>query len=150
MMMEKPIKWLPIDSRFLPIDFTLKASHPAWLKTLLAIEMFLAALSVIGSIFLVFLPKPKSVAQELFSCQENTDCTLAVRIDQCCDCPEGYLKKAVEEDPGLVIYETKRDYRPLRPRSCRQAFCSPCSFYTKAICSAGTCQGMTSPEGISE
>lgn len=149
-MREKPIKWIPFDTRVLPIDFAFKASHAPWVKTLLAIEMFLAMITVLGSLFLVFSPRPKSAAQELFCCQEDADCTLAVRIDQCCDCPEAYSKKAVEKDPGLVVYEPRQDYRSLRPRRCWRTFCSPCSFYTQAICSAGTCQGITSLEGISE
>lgn len=142
-MAEKPIRWLPIDTRFFPVNFTLKASHAPWVKALLAIEIFLAAIAVLGSIVLVFLPKPNPGTQEPLFCQKNTDCVLGTRIDKCCDGPKAYSKKAVEEDFGLALYERKLDYRQLRPRNCRQVFCSACAFFTKAICSLGTCQGIT-------
>jgi hypothetical protein len=108
-------------------------------------EMILAFISVVGALLLAFWPhtpfslnlKPPSF------CQAKGDCLLAIRVDQCCDCPKGYLKEVVVSDPGLVAYESKRDYRHLKPRDCRQTFCPPCSFYTQAFCCRGECQGIT-------
>lgn len=151
-MREKPISWLPFDSRLLPFDFTFKAPHSRFIKALLTVEIALALISVVGSLLLVFWPKqnPNSLLRESF-CQERRDCVLGIRIDECCDCPDAYLKGEVENDLGLVIYEPRKDYRRLKPRSCRQVYCSACSFYDKAYCcSEGACQGMSLPRIVSK
>ena len=151
-MREKPISWLPIDSRLLPFDFTLKAPHSPLIKTLIAIEMILAVVSIAGALLLIFLPKSSLIPfiQKPSFCQEKADCVLAVRIDECCDCPSAYLKEVIEKDSGLVIYESRKDYRRLRPRSCRQVYCPACSFYTNAFCCDGSCQGITLLGAISK
>ncbi len=152
MMREKPISWLPFDSRLLPLDFGLKSPHSLWVKILLAIELSLALVSVVGTLFLVFLPKPNllpAIPKSIF-CQEKKDCILAVRIDRCCDCPDGYLKAVVEADPGLEVYDSRQDYRRLRPKGCRQILCPACAFYTHAFCCDGECQGINLQGTISK
>jgi len=151
-MRGKPISWLPFDSRFLPLDFTLKTPQSPFVKALLALEIILAIISVLGSLLLVFWPNQSLnlVPRQSF-CQERQDCVLGIRIDQCCDCPGAYLKEEIEADQGLTIYEPRKDFRLLKPRSCRQIYCPACPFYDKAYCcSGGSCQGMALPRIVSK
>ena len=151
-MRGKPISWLPFDSRLLPFDFAFKTPHSRFVKTLLVVEMILAFVSVVGSLFLVVWPKqnPSSFLRESL-CQEKRDCVLGIRIDECCNCPNAYLKEEIEKEPGLVVWEPKKDYRFLKPRSCREVYCPACSFYEKAYCcSGGVCRGMSLPRIVSQ
>jgi len=57
-MIEK-LDWFPIDSRIFPIDPSLPPPKSPWVRMALFLEIFLAFISVIGTLILIVLPPPK-------------------------------------------------------------------------------------------
>lgn len=57
--MAEKLDWFPIDSRIFPINFSFPAPTSRWVRIALFLEIFLAFLSVIGTLLLVVLPPPK-------------------------------------------------------------------------------------------
>ena len=72
-----------------------------------------------------FAPCPK----ETYSCQQDSDCVLAINLNECCSCPAAYLKADVEKNESLAIYEHGKDYRNRKYNTgevCSDVACSPC------------------------
>lgn len=55
MMMNKKYPWLPIDERLVPDIFSFKYPKSPWVRMVLAIEMLLAVLAVVGTMILAVL-----------------------------------------------------------------------------------------------
>lgn len=67
---------------------------------------------------------------ETYTCQQDSDCVIGIRIDSCCSCPSAYPKSQLEDDKNIVIYEYGKDYSSLikSNEDCRKVACEPCLF----------------------
>lgn len=84
----------------------------------------------------------------LDTCQADSDCVLAIRVDVCCSCPEVTTQARVRATEGVEIYMPGRNYGRLRPAICAQVGCSPCPpLPAGAICRSGQCRA---PETVQE
>ncbi len=72
-------------------------------------------------------------------CEHDSDCVLAIRIDQCCDCPALYTREQVDSDPDLMIYEEGKDYSSLIKVDCTSILCYPCSMPRPVACVDNKC-----------
>lgn len=63
-----------------------------------------------------------------YTCQQDSDCVIGIRIDSCCSCPSAYPKSQLEDDKNIVIYEYGKDYSSLitSDEDCRKLACEPC------------------------
>lgn len=83
------------------------------------------------------------------SCKVDSDCTLAIRVDVCCSCPEVTSRERVKLTKGLELYIPGRNYGSLRPAVCGQVSCSACPLAPAgAVCTKEICQAPNTPEDI--
>lgn len=124
------------------MNFHQKPSKSLATITLLSIVLFGAACTKPGSSALD-TPNPS-----LDTCQADSDCVLAIRVDVCCSCPEVTTQARVRATEGVEIYIPGRNYGTLRPAICAQVGCSPCPpLPAGAICRSGQCRA---PETVQE
>jgi hypothetical protein len=57
--MGEKLDWFPIDSRIFPIDLSFPTPKSRWVRIALLAELFLAFISVVGTLILMTLPPPK-------------------------------------------------------------------------------------------
>lgn len=83
-------------------------------------------------------PSPSVISSGL--CQRDNDCTLAIRLDQCCSCPEPISLKVLEQDNNLVKYEEGKNYSREIRANCKNTVCDSCPPIEKPICQSGVCK----------
>ena len=84
----------------------------------------------------------------LDTCHTDSDCTLAIRVDVCCSCPEVATQARARAREEVEIYTPGRNYGTLRPARCAQVDCAPCLPHPAgAICRSSQCQA---PETVQE
>jgi hypothetical protein len=116
-------------------------------KALITTVIFLIALSGVacgkpGSSILD-TPNPS-----LDTCQTDSDCALAIRVDVCCSCPEVTTQARIRGTEGIEAYIPGRDYGSLRPARCARVDCSPYPLPPAgAICRSSKCRA---PETVQE
>jgi hypothetical protein len=102
--------------------------------------VFLLLMFLVGCLPGSDLPRP-TLDPALQVCILDSHCSLGLRIDQCCACPQVTTLAVIEADSGLVLYEYGTDYRPLMPARCSDAVCGPCPPLPEGLfCEDGTCQ----------
>jgi hypothetical protein len=85
-------------------------------------------------------PPPTTPDPSLEACTFDQDCTLGLRIDQCCPCPIVTTRALVGADYYLVFYFSDTDYKALLPEHCREAVCGPCPPLPEGLfCLDGSC-----------
>jgi hypothetical protein len=70
----------------------------------------------------------------LEACTAHSECTVAVRIDRCCDCPAVYAARLVEESPYLIFYTPGMRYGHLLPARCAGVDCDACPLPPEPAC----------------
>jgi len=89
------------------------------------------------------VPTPTVVPEELqgFSCQSDLDCVLARNIKQCCSCPFAANNEELEKNKDLIKWpKITLEEIPTPPGGCKDIACSPCPYWSKAICVSGICK----------
>jgi hypothetical protein len=82
----------------------------------------------------------------LSTCSLDSDCTLGLRIDQCCPCPIVTTQAIVMVDRNLVFYFFDTDYSQLLPAHCSEVVCEPCPPLPAGLfCDDGSCSRFEQP-----
>ena len=88
-------------------------------------------------------PMPTGVLNpttERIDCQTDSDCVLVIGKKECCSCPTPVNKSELARDKNLKIYHPGEIRET--PEECNKNIaCSPCPWWTKAVCESGLCRG---------
>lgn len=76
-----------------------------------------------------------------FSCSQDSDCILSIRIDKCCECAEYRSKDEVNSNPNIIKYKLGDNIGDKLPDKCAFVDCSPCPSPSKEVaCVSGRCE----------
>lgn len=114
-------------------------------KIFLILGLLLIALALLGTIFGASKSGqrliPSGGGDKLSLCRQDTDCILAIRLDQCCRCPEVVAQQALADNKSLTQFKYGQDYSPEKTIDCRGVVCSPCEpLHGSPICLEGQCR----------
>lgn len=83
-------------------------------------------------------PSPAPVS---FQCTLDSDCVLALRLDQCCSCPEVTSRQALLGNQNLIEFKFGEDYSSRKTIDCSNIVCEPCvPPHGSPFCLKGQCQ----------
>lgn len=74
------------------------------------------------------------------TCNQNIDCVLVIRLDECCSCPYVVTRKQLEKDKNLTVYIYGKNYNPEKKVDCQNTICAPCQFINEVMCLRSQCQ----------
>lgn len=94
----------------------------------------------------VVSPLPSS---EVGRCLADSDCVLALRLDECCGCPQAVSRTVLKADKNLIEFKPGEDYSLKRKTDCQDLVCKPCEFLGKAICESGKCRSSLEESNLS-
>lgn len=123
-----------------------KKANKLSLVSKLFLSLILASVGVFLGYFLVMYSFRRESVVPITNCQNDSDCILAIEKNECCSCPKAVSKSELSRNKNLRIYlpgEIRKDL----PKICERVDCAPCSWWSKAVCESGLCEGIT--EGVS-
>lgn len=83
------------------------------------------------------------------ACHADGDCTLIIRVDVCCSCPEVRSFNQMRTAKGYEVYTQGENYGLLRPSRCEKVDCPVCpSLPAGLTCDNNQCRTIESPEEI--
>jgi hypothetical protein len=79
--------------------------------------------------------------QTTLACEEDGDCALGIRLDECCTCAEAFTSSEIEANAAIAPYEEGKDYSGEKAIDCTGIYCSACaSEPSGAVCVSNRCQ----------
>lgn len=80
-------------------------------------------------------------SQVTTACEQDSDCALGIRLDECCACAEAFTVSEIEANPAIVTFEVEKDYSGEKMVDCSSVYCSPCpSPPSEAVCVSNRCR----------
>lgn len=82
------------------------------------------------------------ISQAAISCEEDADCALGIRLDECCSCPKAFATSEIETNSTIAAYEVGKDYLSEKTIDCSSVYCSLCPDPDPAgaVCISSRCQ----------
>jgi len=81
-------------------------------------------------------------SQTTLGCEEDADCALGIRLDECCSCPEAFAVSEIEANSAIVPFEVGEDYSSEKTIDCSGVDCSLCPDPNPigAVCVSNRCR----------
>ncbi|MBU0976544.1 MAG: hypothetical protein ABIE03_06400 [Patescibacteria group bacterium] len=126
-----------------------KSKSKLWMiLTILGCGILILCLISVGIVWLIVRNKDdngrttsSTQSTGAVECSSDSDCAVAIRVDECCSCPEVTTKSKLESDYGLMEYFFGKNYSEYLPDNCALVDCAPCpTFGGEAKCNSGKCE----------